>query len=119
MTCGAAHYFDKETDAAIRRLWQVIEDAGLPSKMLSLSYPPHMTILVCENSDLEGMREALGEFISHQPPIEVNFHSLGVFNTSDGVIYLSPVPDQHLIAFHTALWSIMEPYSDQINPLYR
>ena len=119
MTGGAALYFDKETDAAIRRLWQVIDDAGLPSKMLSLAYPPHMTILVCENSDLEAMREALGEFVAHQPPIELNFHSLGVFNTPDGVIYLAPVTDQHLLAFHSALWTIMEPHSKQVNELYR
>lgn len=119
MTCGAALYFDKETDAAIRRLWQMIEDAGLPSRMLSMAYPPHMTILVCEDSNLEAVRETLSEFIAHQPPIEVEFHSLGVFATPDGVIYLSPVATQHMLAFHEALWAIIEPYSQQPKDLYR
>lgn len=119
MTCGAALYFDDETDAAIRRLWQVIEDAGLPSRMLSLSYPPHMTIIVCENTNLDGMRDRLNDFLRSQPPLAVSFHSLGVFNTPEGVIYLSPVPTERLLAFHSALWAIMEPYSQQVNILYR
>ena len=54
MSCGAALYFDEQTDAAVRGLWQIIEDAGLPSNMLQLNYPPHMSILLCDETDVEG-----------------------------------------------------------------
>lgn len=119
MECGAALYFDNETDAAIRGLWQVIEDAGLYSGMLRLNFPPHLTILTCEDQDLPGLRLALREFLAAQPPIQVHFHSLGVFNTLDGIIYLAPTPSLVLLEFHSRLWKIAEPYITNPNPLYR
>ncbi len=35
MPCAVTLSFDQETDAAIRGIWQAIEDAGLPSTMLN------------------------------------------------------------------------------------
>ena len=119
MECGAALYFDKTTDAAIRGLWQVIEDAGLHSGMLRLNYPPHLTILTCEDSDLPALSLALNDFLANHPPIEISFHSLGVFNSLNGIVYLAPVPSLALLRFHAALWKIAEPFLINPSPLYR
>jgi 2'-5' RNA ligase len=119
MPCGAALYFDAETDGAIRGLWQLIEDAGLHSGMLKQNFPPHLTILTCEDSDVDGMRESLQAYIRIHPPVPVHFHSLGVFNTEDGVIYMAPVIDRPLLDFHAELWDLLDPYIEGANPLYR
>lgn len=119
MGCGAALYFDSGTDAAIRGLWQRIEDAGLPSRMLELNYPPHMSILLCEDTDLNGLSQKLPEFVAMHPPLPVSFHSLGVFAGEDGVIYLAPTVDRTLLDFHAELWKLMEPYTVHSQDYYR
>ena len=48
MNYGAAFVFDTQTENAMRRLWQAIADAGLPSFMLTIDYPPHLTIFLAE-----------------------------------------------------------------------
>lgn len=118
MTCGAALYFDEQTDAAVRGLWQIIEDAGLPSNMLGLNFPPHMSILVCEDNDVESLRKTLPEFIALHPPLALTFHSLGVFAGGDGVVYLAPTPTRELLQFHAGLWDLIAPHSTNPNPLY-
>lgn len=118
MPCGAALYFDRETEIAIRRVWQVIDDAGYPSKMLGMNYAPHLTMMVCEDSNVDALRQVLPEFLSHFGPIPVSFHSLGVFASQDGVIYLAPTVNQTLLDFHRQLWNQMEPYLYQYNSLY-
>jgi hypothetical protein len=118
MASGAAFNFDSDTDAAIRGLWQLQEDAGVPSRMLSLNYPPHMTIITCEDTDVARLAEPLREFLLRVPPMTVNFHSLGVFNTVDGVIYLSPVVTSAMLDLHASLWRLMEPYVHETNLLY-
>lgn len=119
MAGGAALLFDRKTDAAIRGLWQVIEDAGLPSAMLTLNFPPHISVLTHEDSNLPGFRSALADFIRRTPPILLEFHALSVFNTADGVIYLTPTVTRPLLDFHAALWEIIAPHTSQPNPLYR
>lgn len=119
MTCGAALYFDAQTDAAVRGLWRLIEEAGLPAQMQALKYPPHMTILTCENMRFEALRDQLEEFITHQPPLTVQFHSLGVFKGDEAVIYLAPVTTRPLLDFHARLWEIIAPYSANPNALYQ
>lgn len=119
MTCGAAFKFDVETDAAIRGLWDEIAAAGLPSNMLQLNYPPHLSLLLCEDIDMIGVRRVLPEFLATQPPLPLTFPALGVFPGEEGVIYLAPTVSQAMLDFHTRLWALLEPFAIQASPLYR
>jgi 2'-5' RNA ligase superfamily len=119
MPCGAALFFDEKTDAAIRGLWQVIEDAGLPSNMLKLSYAPHLSVLVCDDTDIDALRKVLPVFIASHTPLPLSFHSLGVFGGKDGVVYLAPTVTQQLLDFHTELWNLIEPYTKNAQEYYR
>lgn len=118
MPCGAALLFDKHTDAAIRGLWQIIEDAGLPSNMLTLGYPPHMTMLTCEDTNMEGLNLMLPRFVASHQPVAVQFHSLGVFAGDDEVIYLAPIINNELLDFHTHYWQMIRPFTVLPNELY-
>lgn len=119
MSCGAALFFDAQTDAAVRGLWQIIEDARLPSHMLKMNFPPHLSIMVCEDTNVQGLRAALPEFIRTHPPLTVSFHSLGVFGGGEGVIYLAPTVDSALLDFHAELWRILERYTLSPHDYYR
>ncbi len=119
MTCGAILYFDEETDAAIRGLWQLIEDAGLPSFMPGLNYPPHVTLLVCENIDLQGMREGLARFIAENPPMPVRFSGLGFFGEKERVIYLAATPSRPLLDLHYRFHELTAPFVTGQNAYYQ
>lgn len=115
---GAALYFDPQSDAAIRGVWQQVEDAGLPSKMLSLNYPPHLTMMTCEQANLAELRPRLLDFTARLEPIPLRFHSVATFGGPEGVIYLAPVVNRTLLDLHAALWEIVTPFATGHNGLY-
>ncbi len=118
MPCGAILYFDDQTDAAIRGLWQIIEDAGLPSTMPGLNYPPHLTLLACEDMDLTGLRARLPQFIAENPPMPVQFSGLGFFCKKKYVIHLAAAPSRALIDFHARFQEMASPFLKGQSPYY-
>jgi 2'-5' RNA ligase len=111
MKIGAAFIFDSETEATVRGVWQSIADAGLPSFMLGLDYPPHMTIFAAEEVDPAGLRLALHDLAAHTHPLEVSFLSLAHFLDGGAVAYLSPVVNHALLDLHQAAWDAATPYT--------
>ena len=119
MPCGAIVYFDQETDAALRGLWQVIEDAGLPSAMLSLTYPPHLTLMMCDELGMDGLGVDVKQFLADHPPLPVTFSGFGVFPGELGVVYMAVTPKRDLLDFHAALWDIARPHLQPGNSYYQ
>src|SRR5512142_2937045 len=110
MPCGAIIYFDVETEAAIRGQWQIIEDAGLPSTLPALNYPPHLTLVACEDMDMDGLRARLPAFLAQNPPLPIQFSGLGVFNTIEPVVYLAVAPSRALLDFHASFLEMARPF---------
>lgn len=110
MLCAVTLHFDLETDAAIRRLWQVIEDAGLPSPMINTGYRPHLSLAVCEQMELGSFKESIAPIMKTTPPIPLKFDHLGVFRGGDGVIFLGVTPNRTLIDFHNTFWEYLSPH---------
>jgi 2'-5' RNA ligase len=100
-------------------MWQAIASAGLPSAMLGLNYPPHLSLMLCEDIDMDGVRQVLPGFIARQPPIALDFPALGFFPGEEGVIYLAPTVNRELLDFHERLWELLEPFTTRPIPLYR
>ncbi len=112
MNLGAAFIFDAETENAVRGVWQSIADAGLPSFMLGVDYPPHMTIFGAEATDIPGLRQALQELAAIQPPLPVSFPSLAHFLDEGGsVAYLAPIVNRPLLDLHAAVWRAADPFT--------
>jgi hypothetical protein len=118
MPCGAVLTFDSQTDATVRGMWQIIEDAGLPSLMLQRDYPPHLTLAVCEDMDLDGLTAHLPEFIAAFPPLHVDFSGLGIFSAIDPVVYLTVTRSPALTALHSAFWDLVGGYSSSLSQYY-
>ena len=118
MPCATTLYLDLETDAAIRRLWQGIEDAGLPSIMPNLGYRPHISLAVCETMDVAEMRKILPPLLSVTPAIPLIFSYLGVFSKSDGVVYLGVTASRGLLEFHEKIWQIMAAHTSGHSEYY-
>jgi hypothetical protein len=119
MPCGAILYFDVETDAAIRGQWQIIEDAGLPSTLPGLDYPPHLTLVACEDMDMGRLRAQMPAFVAEHPPLPVQFSGLGIFNAVEPVVYLAVAPSQALLNFHASFLEMVRPYLLGDNTYYQ
>ena len=111
MSYGAAFIFDPETETAMRRLWESIAEAGLPSFMLGVDYPPHMTIFGAEEVDLPGLRRALVDLAAVTAPLPVTFPALGHILGGGVVAYLAPVVNRQLLDLHAAFWEAAGPYA--------
>jgi len=118
MPCGAILTFDIQTEASIRGQWKAISEAGLPSLMLEKNYPPHLTLAVCNDLDLDGMTAELPHFIAAFNPLRVEFTGYGVFTEIDPVVYLTVTRSPALSALHAAFWDIVSLYSHSLSPFY-
>jgi hypothetical protein len=116
--CATTLYLDLETDAAIRRLWQGIEDAGLPSTMPTLGYRPHLSLAVCESMDMPALRDILPTLLGATPPIPLIFSNLSVFPKADGVVYLGVTASRGLMEFHEKVWQLMAAHTSGHSEYY-
>ena len=119
MPFGAALTFDAETDVAVRGLWQAQADAGLAGLMPGSGYPPHMTLLLAEDGDIDGMRAALALLAREMPPLLVSFLAIGVFPAEYGVVFLAPVANRELLDAHAAIWAAVHPHLANLYDHYR
>ena len=117
MNFGAAFIFDPQTENAIRGIWQSIADAGLSSFMLTIDYPPHLTIYQAEEVDETGLRRALLQLAATTQPLAVSFPAGAHFLGEGGVAYLAPITNYALLDLHKAVWDASTPFT-QGRPAY-
>lgn len=119
MNCGAAFLFDRDSETALREVWQVVADAGGSNTMLGLDYPPHLTLLMAERLDFERMRGGLLRLAADTQPLEISLSGLGIFPGQSGVLYMAPVVTRELLELHTCYYSMIEQYEESLSEHYR
>ncbi|HEY5855398.1 MAG TPA: 2'-5' RNA ligase family protein [Aldersonia sp.] len=98
--------FDPDTDARLRRQWQLLLDAGLPSQghNRSESNRPHVTIAVAREiwprieKDLARVAFA---------PFQVRIGGVLVFGRRQAIVTRSVVPSDALLALHRAVHDVV------------
>jgi hypothetical protein len=93
-------YFDDRADAAVRKLWQALAEAGLPSlaTYTHRRHRPHVSLAVAESlaaADLTQLRTVL---TSRRRVLQL--YVLGTFPGGDGVLFLGAAVTADLLAFH-------------------
>ena len=93
-------YFDGQADAAVRRLWLLLADAGLPSLATRThrQHQPHVSLAVAESlaaADLAPLRSVL---TSRRPTLRL--YVLGTFPGAEGALFLGVQVTAELLAFH-------------------
>lgn len=112
MQCGAALIFDRESELALREVWQVVAQAGGSNTMLGLDYPPHLTLLMADHLDFERMRPAFEQLAIRTRPLELTLAGLGVFPGDRGVLYIAPTVTRELLELHACYYSMVRQYGD-------
>ena len=83
MALAVCLLLDVRTEHAIRRLWERLEDAGVPT-LLSHTHGrhvPHLTYASLRSYDLGVVRDVLSE-LPARAPLELRFDAFGTFRRS-------------------------------------
>lgn len=85
---------DPPVDAAVRRLWARMEDAGVPSLASHTHgrHVPHLTYAALRTWDLDAVVAALAA-LPDQPPLRIHLDALGMFRRSRCWLVPALAPD--------------------------
>jgi 2'-5' RNA ligase len=83
VTLAVCLLLDERADAAVRRLWRRLEDAGVPTLLTHTHglHVPHLTWVALRSYDLEAVRTAL-DALPEQPPAALHLDAFGTFRRS-------------------------------------
>lgn len=92
-------FFDPDSEAEIRSVWDRLEAARLPSLATRTHrrHRPHVTLAVAERIEIARLQEGRDRLAASH--LNVTLHSPAVFQRS-GVLYLSVVPTLALLRLH-------------------
>ena len=93
-------YFNPELEAALRQLRQRLSEAGVSSALDELGDRPHVSLAVLHDVDVEACSAMLDQFARATPAFPVSLASIGVFPSSEGVVFLAPVMTETLWQVH-------------------
>ncbi len=93
-------YFNPEVETAALNLRRRLADAGVASALGELGDRPHVSLAVLHDLDVAAGVALLEQFARATPPFPVSLASVGVFPTSEGVLFLAPVMTERLWQVH-------------------
>ena len=95
-------YFDAEADAAVRALWQRLEQAGVPSPATHGGHRPHVTFAVAGAIPAAARKDLTTDLTRLALP-RLWLYTLGTFPTAENGLFLGAVTDAELLAVHVAV----------------
>ena len=111
-------YFDASTEACIRRAWKAIDEAGISDSMPKGGYRPHISLGICSHLELDAFAQELSTFAAGITPFGLSFPNIGIFSTSEGVVYWGATVTEQLLNLHTAFHKIFKKYATEQREYY-
>jgi 2'-5' RNA ligase len=111
-------HFSSESEAFLQSLMQQLKELGLPRNLLEKGVTPHLTLFTDESLSVIKIGE-LDKLVASQQSFSLTLSSLGTFANEQGVLFLSPMVDKHLLEFHQAVHDCCEDSSDEVELLYK
>ena len=111
-------YFDPSTEACIRDVWRAIDDAGISDSMPKGGYRPHVSLGVCDHLETDSLAQELSTFAASITPFRLSFPNIGIFSTSEGVVFLGVTVTEALLSVHTAFHKIFKKYAREQREYY-
>lgn len=102
MTLAVCLLLDDRSDAAVRRLWRRLEDAGVSTLLTHTHglHVPHLTWAALRSYDLDAVSAAL-EALPEQPPVALRLDAFGTFRRSR--CWLAPAVTTSLLQRQSAV----------------
>ena len=111
-------YFNPSTEACIRDVWEAIDDAGISDSMPKGGYRPHVSLGVCDHLETNSLAQELTTFAASVAPFRLSFPNIGIFSTSEGVVYLGATVTEQLLNVHTKFHKIFKKYAKEQREYY-
>ena len=111
-------YFDPSTEASIRGVWKAIDDAGISDSMPKGGYRPHVSLGVCDHLETDSLAQELTIFAASITPFRLSFPHIGIFSTSEGVVYLGVTVTEQLLNLHKTFHKIFKKYAEEQREYY-
>jgi 2'-5' RNA ligase len=105
-------YFDTLTEECIRGAWKTLDEAGISDSMPKGGYRPHISLGISNHLELDAFAQELSVFAAGITPFRLLFPSIGIFSTSEGVVYLGVTGTEQLLNIHTAFHKIFKKYAE-------
>jgi 2'-5' RNA ligase len=108
---------DDPADRVVRRLWQRLEDSGVPTLLTHTHgrHLPHLTLASLTSCDLEAVHGALSS-LSADEPVSTRVVGLGLFPRSRA--WLVPVVTASLLARHARVVAAAQSTGADVHPHY-
>ena len=104
-------YFDPTAEERIREAWNTLDEAGISDSMPKGGYRPHVSLGVCNHLETNSLAQELTTFAAGIAPFRLSFPNIGVFSTSEGVVYLGTTVTEQLLNVHTAFHKIFKKHA--------
>ena len=111
-------YFDLSAEERIRGAWKTLDEAGISDSMPKGGYRPHVSLGVCDHLETEALAQELTTFAANVTPFRLSFPNIGIFSTSEGVVYLGATVSAQLLKVHTAFHEIFKKYAKEQREYY-
>lgn len=92
-------YFDAAADAAVRRIWGVLESRGVVSAGRGpvVDARPHVSLCVFDSAPMDAVERVVAARTSRLQGLSVVLSSLGFFRTAESVAFLGVIPTERLL----------------------
>ena len=111
-------YFDPSTEERIRGAWKAIDEAGISASMLDGGDRPHVSLGVCNHLEPNAFEKELSIFAASLAPFRLSFPNIGIFSTSEGVVFLGVTVTKQLLNVHTAFHKIFKKHVQEQREYY-
>ena len=111
-------YFDPSTEERIRKAWQALDEVGISDSMPKGGYRPHISLGICNHLELDAFAQELSAFAAGIMPFRLPFPNIGIFSTSEGVVYWGATATKQLLDLHTKFHEIFKKYAKEQREYY-
>ena len=111
-------YFDPSTEASIRGAWTAIDEAGISASMPKGGYRPHVSLGVCNHLEAKAFEKELSTFAESITPFRLSLSNIGIFPTSEGVIFLGVTVTDQLLNIHRRFHKIFKKHAQEQREYY-
>jgi hypothetical protein len=118
MAAAIELYLDQVATQRVRRLWNALEEAAVPSlrDLTHSKHRPHVSLVASDRLDARAVANAL-HGLPAAPPLRITFEYVGQF--LGRVLWLGPVPTAKLLAHHAAVHERLADAGIESSELYR
>jgi 2'-5' RNA ligase superfamily protein len=118
MVAALEVYFDPTSTSRLRKLWDAMEDAGIPSlrDLTHGRHRPHLSLVAAPVFDVGPVRAALAG-VDLAPPMTLKLDHIGVF--PGRVLWLGPAPRHDLLDHQAAVFRRLDAAGLPLDPYYR